>query len=50
MVDDNIVFIDASGEGHYEKVGNQNALRNEDVELIVETFINGITGKYAEVE
>ncbi|MBN2634759.1 MAG: type I restriction-modification system subunit M [Prolixibacteraceae bacterium] len=37
-VDDNIVFIDASGEGHYEKVGNQNALRDEDVELIVDTY------------
>lgn len=37
-VDDNIVFIDASGEGHYEKVGNQNALRDEDVELIIDTY------------
>lgn len=36
--DDNIVFIDASGDDHFEKVGNQNALRDEDVELIVRTY------------
>lgn len=28
--DDNVVFIDASGEDHYEKVKNQNELRHED--------------------
>jgi len=38
--DDNIVFIDASGEGHYVKEGNQNALRNQDVERIVSTYKN----------
>ncbi|WP_430972518.1 type I restriction-modification system subunit M [Sunxiuqinia rutila] len=37
-VDDNVVFIDASGAGHFEKVGNQNMLRDEDVELIVDTY------------
>jgi type I restriction enzyme M protein len=37
-IDDNIVFIDASGEGHFEKVGNQNVLRDEDVKLIVDTY------------
>jgi type I restriction enzyme M protein len=37
-VDDNIVFIDASKEGHYIKSGNQNTLRDEDVELIVDTY------------
>lgn len=39
-VDDNIVFIDASGEDHYVKEGNQNALRDEDVEQIVATYRN----------
>ena len=38
--DDNIVFIDASGEGNFIKEGNQNALRNEDVERIVKTYQN----------
>ena len=36
--DDNILFIDASGEGHYEKGKNQNALRDSDVEEIVNTY------------
>lgn len=36
--DDNIVFIDASGEEHFEKEGNQNVLRDEDVDLIVQTY------------
>jgi len=38
--DDNIVFIDASGDDHFIKDGNQNALRDEDVELIVNTYRN----------
>ena len=38
--DDNILFIDASGDGHFIKEGNQNALRNEDVDLIVDTYRN----------
>ncbi len=36
--DDSILFIDASGDGHFEKVKNQNVLRDEDVALIVETY------------
>ncbi|WP_075350489.1 type I restriction-modification system subunit M [Algoriphagus marinus] len=36
--DDNIVFIDASGSDHFIKVGNQNELREEDVEEIIETY------------
>lgn len=35
---DSILFIDASGEGHFEKVKNQNVLRNEDVAQIVDTY------------
>ncbi|UCS95292.1 type I restriction-modification system subunit M [Echinicola marina] len=38
--DDNIVFIDASGEDHFVKEKNQNALRDQDVELIVDTYQN----------
>ncbi len=42
--DDNIVFIDASGEDHYEKVKNQNELRDteekSDVLDIVSTYRN----------
>jgi len=36
--DKNVVFIDASGDDHYMKVGNQNELRNEDVEQIINTY------------
>lgn len=39
-VDDNIVFIDASGDDHYIKNGNQNELRDEDVETIINTYRN----------
>jgi type I restriction enzyme M protein len=35
--DDSILFIDAGGDGHFEKVKNRNVLRDKDVELIVET-------------
>jgi type I restriction enzyme M protein len=38
--DDNIVFIDASGDDHFVKEGNQNVLRDEDVERIVNTYRN----------
>lgn len=38
--DDNIVFIDASSEGNYKKVGNQNELRDNDVEKIVKAYFN----------
>ncbi|KIA89911.1 type I restriction-modification system subunit M [Kaistella jeonii] len=37
-VDDNIVFIDASAVGNYVKIGNQNELRDEDVERIVNAY------------
>lgn len=48
--DDNIVFIDASGEGNYIKEGNQNVLRDEDVNRIVNTFRNRETiDKYSYV-
>jgi len=36
--DDNVVFIDASGDEHFVKEGNQNVLRDEDVERIVRTY------------
>lgn len=36
--DDNVVFIDASGDDHFVKVGNQNKLRESDIELIVDTY------------
>lgn len=49
-VDDNIVFIDASGDGNYEKVGNQNALRDSDVDKIINTYRNRETiDKYSYV-
>jgi type I restriction enzyme M protein len=38
--DDNVVFIDSSGDGHFIKEGNQNTLRDEDVEMIVNTYRN----------
>ena len=38
--DDNIVFIDASRDDHFVKEGNQNSLRDEDVELIINTYRN----------
>ncbi|KGX93709.1 type I restriction-modification protein subunit M [Pontibacillus halophilus JSM 076056 = DSM 19796] len=37
---DNVLFIDASGEGNYEKGKNQNKLRERDIEKIVETYLN----------
>jgi type I restriction enzyme M protein len=36
----NVFFIDASGEGNYEKGKNQNILRPEDIERIVATYRN----------
>lgn len=36
--DDNVVFIDASGDGHYIKNGNQNELRDDDVKEIIDTY------------
>lgn len=37
---DNVLFIDASGEEHYEKGKRQNRLREEDIQRIVETYEN----------
>lgn len=37
-VDDNVVFIDASGDEHYVKNGTQNELRDEDVADIINTY------------
>ena len=48
--DDNVVFIDASGNDNYIKVGNQNELRDSDVEKIIETYRNRETlDKYSYV-
>ena len=33
-----MLFIDASGEGHFEKGKNQNLLRDGDIAKIVETY------------
>lgn len=33
-----VLFIDASGEGNYEKGKNQNKLREQDIQKIVETY------------
>ncbi len=33
-----VLFIDASGEGNFEKLSNQNALREEDLEKIVDVY------------
>ncbi|MFC4558376.1 type I restriction-modification system subunit M [Virgibacillus kekensis] len=35
---DDVLFIDASSEGNYEKGKNQNKLREEDIQKIVETY------------
>ena len=34
----NVLFIDASGKDNYEKVKNQNYLRDEDIEHIINTY------------
>jgi len=33
-----VLFIDASGEGNYEKDRNQNKLREKDIQKIVKTY------------
>lgn len=38
--DDNIVFIDASGEDNFIKEGTQNKLREQDIKRIVEAYAN----------
>ncbi|MDA3904895.1 MAG: type I restriction-modification system subunit M [Bacteroidales bacterium] len=49
-VDDNIVFIDASGDGHFIKNGNQNELRDEDVAEIIDSYrARGTKDKYSYV-
>ena len=35
---DDVLFIDASGSDHFEKVKNQNNLRDGDVEKIIATY------------
>ncbi len=35
---DDILFIDASGSDHYEKVKTQNVLRGKDIDLIIDTY------------
>jgi type I restriction enzyme M protein len=35
-----ILFIDASGSDHYEKVKTQNVLRTKDIDLIIDTYRN----------
>lgn len=48
--DDNIVFIDASSDNHFKKVANQNELRDDDVNNIVECYRNRTTiSKYSYV-
>ena len=39
-VDDNVVFIDASGDDNFIKKGNQNFLRDGDVDRIITTYRN----------
>lgn len=38
ITNEKVLFIDASGDGHYEKGKNQNILRDEDVQKIVDTY------------
>lgn len=35
---DEVLFIDASGDGHFEKGKNQNILRDQDIETIVSAY------------
>jgi type I restriction enzyme M protein len=45
-----VLFIDSSTEGHYGSASNQNILREEDIEKIVETYKEYITkDKYSYV-
>ena len=41
-----VLFIDASGEGRYEKGKNQNILREGDIAKIVETYVKFKTDAY----
>jgi type I restriction enzyme M protein len=40
QADDNVIFIDASGEENFKKEGNQNVLEDKDVERIVNAYRN----------
>lgn len=47
---EDVVFIDASGDGNFVKEGNQNVLRQEDIDRIVDTYRNRKTvDKYSYV-
>ena len=49
-IDENVVFIDASGDDHFVKNGNQNELRDEDVSEIINTYRSRVTkDKYSYV-
>ncbi len=49
-VDDNVVFIDASGDENFIKKGNQNYLKDQDVDRIITTYRNRETvDKYSYV-
>lgn len=37
-INKDVLFIDASGEGNYEKDKNQNKLREEDIQKIIKTY------------
>lgn len=39
VADDNIFFIDASGDGEFVKEGNKNALNDDHVKKIIDTYI-----------
>ncbi|MDQ0160742.1 type I restriction-modification system subunit M [Alkalibacillus salilacus] len=40
---EDVLFIDASGEDNYEKGKNQNKLRDQDIQKIVDTYENYVT-------
>ena len=42
QADDNVIFIDASGEENFKKEGNQNVLEDKDVERIVNAYRNRV--------
>jgi type I restriction enzyme M protein len=42
QADDNVIFIDASGEENFKKEGNQNVLADKDVDRIVNAYRNRV--------
>lgn len=40
QADDDVIFIDASGEENFKKEGNQNVLEDKDVEKIINSYRN----------